>query len=324
MRFERTLRMTGLVLAAGLTAAPAHAETDPAALVDALNAVFGKHEGKRAAHPNGICVKGSFAPSAHAATLSKAPHLSGKGPWPVVGRFSMAGGDPAAPNTQKDNARGLALHIGIGGGNTTDMVMISAPMFVARNPEDFLTLLQTVATKDQTKIDAFFSAHPESTRQGAWLKAQPFPASYATDTYYGVHAFTLTNGSGEKHVIKWEMVPKEGEVSITDEEAKSKDAQFYKPELTERLSKGPAEFTLNAVLGEKGDPEDDPTAEWPADRKSVVMGTLAIAALEDDATCDDGIFDPTNLVDGIEGPQNDKIFPIRSPAYGVSFSRRAQ
>ena len=125
--------------------------------------------------------------------------------------------------------------------------------------EDFLLLLQTVASKDKAKIDAFFSAHPESTRQGAWLNARPVAASYATDTYFGVHAFTLTNGAGEKHVIKWELTPVGGEVTLTDEEVKSKDPQFYKPELTERLSKGPADFTLTAVLGKAGDQTDDPT-----------------------------------------------------------------
>ncbi len=306
-------------------AVDARAETDPAALIDALNAVFGKHEGRRAAHTNGMCVKGTFIPTAEAGDLSKAPHFNGKGPWPVIGRFSMGGGDPAAPNTQKDNARGLALHIDLGNGKTTDMVMISAPVFLAKSPEDFLALLQTVATKDSDKIGAFFKAHPESTRQSAWLNARPLPASYATTTYYGVHAFTLTNSSGEKHVVKWEMVPAGGEVGVTDEEAKAKAPDFYKPELSDRLAKGSAEFALTAILGEASDPVDDPTSFWPVEsRKSVGMGTLSITALEDDVTCDAGMFDPTVLVEGIDGPANDTIFPMRSPAYAVSFSRRGK
>ena len=98
-----------------------------------------------------------------------------------------------------------------------------------------------------------------------------------------------------------------------------------RPELKERLAKGPAEFTLTAILGEAGDPLDDPTALWPEDkRKSVTLGTISITALEDQKTCDAGFFDPTNVTDGIEGPENDKIFPMRSQAYAVSFSRRAK
>ncbi len=55
------------------------------------------------------------------------------------------------------------------------------------------------------------------------------------------------------------------------------------------------------------------------------MGTLTITALEDDATCDAGIFDPTNLVDGIAGPPaSDTLFPMRSSAYAVSYGRRLE
>lgn len=304
-------------------APPAAADTDPEALVNALDAVFGKKEGKRTAHPQGICVKGSFTPTDEAATLSRAQHLAGKGPWPVIGRFSMAGGNAAAPNNVKDIARGLALHFDLGGGTTTDMVMINAPVFGAKSPEKFLELLQTVATKDKAKIDAFFAANPESTRQGAYLKARPVPASYATTSYFGVHTFTLTNSEGSSQIIKWKLVPQGGEVGLTDDEAKAKAPDFYKPEIAKRLAKGPAVFDLTANLGEAGDALDDPTALWPEERKSVKIGELAIAALEDDKTCDAGIFDPTNVTDGIEGPANDGIFAIRSPAYAISFSRRA-
>lgn len=299
-------------------------DTDPEALVNALNAIFGANPGKRAAHTHGFCVKGSFAPTEEAATYSKAPHLTGKGPWPVVGRFSMGGGNPAAPNGQKDNVRALAIHIDLGEGNQTDMVMISAPIFAAKTPAKFLELLQTVATKDKEKIGAFFAANPESTRQKAWLEARPVPASYATVSYHGVHTFTLTNAEGKEQIIKWKLVPKAGEVGISDEEAKGKDPDFYKPELTDRLAKGPVEYELTAILGEPGDALDDPTVLWPENRKSVAIGTLTLSALEDDATCDTNMFDPTNVVEGIAGPDNDGIFQIRSPAYAVSFSRRNQ
>ncbi len=303
----------------------AHADdTDPEALVNGLEAVFGEHAGKRRGHANGFCVKGSFTPTDDAKTFSKAPHLTGKGPFPVIGRFSMGGGNPEAPNTQKDNARGLAIHIDLGGGTMTDMVMISAPIFLAKTPAKFLELLTTVATKDKDKIDAFFKANPESTNQGKWLNAHPVPASYATASYFGVHTFTLTNADGKTQIIKWKLVPKDGEVGLSDEEAKAKAPDFYKPELTERLAKGPAEFDLTAILGQPGDALDDPTAIWPEDRKPVTLGKLTISALEDDKTCDAGIFDPTNVVDGIAGPENDGIFQIRSPAYAVSFGRRTQ
>ena len=323
---------TRLIAAAAFVAAAfvvpvssAYAEADAESLINALNSVFGKHEGMRAAHTNGICVKGSFTPTPEAASLSKAPHFSGASPFPVIGRFSMGGGDPAAPNTQKDNVRGLALHINFGKDNTTDLVMISAPIFLAKDPDQFLALLTAVATKDKDKIGAFFKANPESTGQANFLNARPVPASYTSVNYWGVHAFTFTNAKGEKHVVKYKALPVGGEAGLSDDEAKTKAPDFYSPELKDRLAKGPAEFTLTAILGEPGDPVDNPTTLWPEDqRKSVKLGTISITALENNAICDAGIFDPTNVVDGIEGPENDKIFPMRSQAYAVSFSRRAK
>jgi catalase len=272
MRFRRSavVAVTLLTMAAGATRAAA--DTDPQALVDALNAVFGMKDGKRTAHTHGFCVKGSFTPTAEAASLSKAKHLAGKGPWPVVGRFSMGGGNAAAPNTQKDNTRGLAVHIGLGDDTVTDMVVISAPVFAAKSPEKFLELLQTVASKDKAKIDAFFAANPESTRQKTWLMARPVPASYATTPYFGVHTFTLTNAEGKSRIVKWKLVPQGGEQGLTDEEAKGMAPDFYKPELTERLAKGPVVFDLTAILGEPGDATDDPTVLWPEERETVKMG----------------------------------------------------
>lgn len=327
MRISNVGRFAALGLA--MLAAPAMAvaeDAQPEALIDALNGVFGKHAGKRAAHTKGICAKGSFTPTKEAAELSKAAHFAGS--VPVTGRFSLGGGNPMASDSQQDNARGMALHFNLADGNTTDLVMISAPVFVAKTPEQFLTLLKTVAPgpdgkQDADKIAAFFKANPESTRQAAWLKARPVPASYASADYFGVHAFTLTNAGGDKHVIKWKVVPAQVETGLSGEDAKTKGDHFYAAELKERLAQGPATFDLMAILGQPGDPDDDPTAEWPeAERKSVKMGTISIVGLEDDAKCDAGIFDPNNLVDGIEAPKNDKILPMRSLGYAVSFGRR--
>jgi catalase len=327
MRIANVCRFAAL--SAALLVVPAAAiadDTQPEALVDALNGVFGKHAGKRAAHTKGICVKGSFTPKKEAAALTKAPQFAA--PVPLTGRFSLGGGNPMASDSQQDNARGMALHFNLADGGTTDLVMISAPVFLAKTPEQFLTLLKTVAPgpdgkQDADKIAAFFKANPESTRQGAWLKARPVPASYASADYFGVHAFTLTNAGGEKHVIKWKVVPAQAEAGLSADDAKTKGKDFYAGELKDRLAKGPANCDLMAILGQPGDPDDDPTVEWPeAERKSVNMGTISIIGLEDDAKCDVGIFDPNNLADGVEAPANDKILPMRSLDYAVSFGRR--
>lgn len=297
-------------------------EAKPEQLIDALNGVFGAHAKMRAAHTKGICVKGNFTPTPEAASLSKAPQFAA--PVPLIGRFSLGGGNPAASDSQKDNVRGIAMHFQLPDGSNSDLLLISAPIFAVKTPEDFVSLLTAVASKDKDKIGAYFKAHPESTKQGAWLKARETPASYATADYFGVHTFYLTNAQGTRQAVKWKAEPVGGFVGLSDKDAEAKGADFYAKELDEQFAKGPVQFNLFAVLGQPGDQDDDPTAEWPADRKSVKVGTIAISGLEPAATCDAGIFDPNALADGIEPSPNDKILPMRSQDYAVSFGRRSE
>jgi catalase len=65
------LGMTTIALLSSLVTGTASADDEmPEKLVDALNAVFGKH-GARASHAKGICVTGDFVPSAAAKDLTK-------------------------------------------------------------------------------------------------------------------------------------------------------------------------------------------------------------------------------------------------------------
>ena len=314
--------LLGLAILAAASGARSADTTTPVELVDALNAVFGKHPHTRSGHAKGFCVSGSFTPAPDAASLSKAPQFAK--PVPLLGRFSLGGGNPAAPDNAKANVKGLALKFDLGDGASSDLVMISAPVFLAKSPALFLELLQAIASKDPEKPKAFLEAHPESTRQGAWLSARPIPASYAGVNYFGVHAFTLINAAGEEKVIKFKAIPKAGELGLTDAEAEAKGANFLEAELAERLGKGPAEFDLVAILGKDGDPTDDPTAIWDeATHETAPLGTIAIDATAPNEKCDAITFLPTNLPAGITGPANDPVFAIRSPAYIVSFTRRA-
>jgi catalase len=298
------------------------ADPTPADLVDALNGVFGKHAGDRAAHAKGFCMTGTFTPSADAPKLSKAPHFAKQ--VPIRARFSLGGGDPKAPDNAQDNVRGLAVKFDLGGGASTDIVTISAPMFFAQTPELFVGLLQAVGSGDKDKIQAFFAAHPESARQNAWLMSHPVPASYATVGYFGVHAFTFTNAAGEQTLVKYKLVPESGDVGLTPDEAKAKGTDFYEAEFKDRIAKGPVVFDLKAIMGKQGDQTKDPTLRWDDEdnRPTTDLGKISIEAIVPEETCDAGTFLPGNVVDGIAGPSDDPIFAARSPAYIVSFTRR--
>jgi catalase len=314
--------VTGFLFVA-VTAPRAQDQPRPDQLVDALNGVFGKHPGTRSGHAKGFCMTGVFNPASDAPSLSKAPHFAKS--VPVIGRFSLGGGNPQAPDNAQDNVKGLSLRFDLGGGAVTDLVMISAPVFFAPTPALFVELLSTVKTGDKEKIGAFFAAHPEATRQKAWLMSHPIPASYAGVDYFGVHAFTFTNADGKSQLIKYKAVPDAGELVLTSEEATAKGPDFLKPEMEERLAKGPVSFELEAILGKEGDQTADPTLRWDDEDNRPVkkLGKVTIDKIAPDATCNAFSFLPGNVVDGIAGPTDDPVFAARSPAYLVSLIRRS-
>jgi catalase len=320
MRLGALSAFVALALCGSTLAAIAQQPT-PADLVDALNGVFGEHAGD-AAHTKGICLTGSFTPSAEAPKLSKAAHFAKQ--VPIRARFSLGGGNPNAPDNAQDNVRGLAVKFDLGNGASTDIVTISAPVFFVKTPELFVEFLKTVATGDKDKLNTFFAAHPESTRQNAWLMSHPVPASYAGVAYFGVHGFTFTNAAGERTLVKYKLIPEAGELGLTPDEAKAKGPDFYAEELKERLAKGPVVFDLVAIMGKTGDQTSDPTLRWDEEdhRPTTPLGKISITAIAPQETCDAGVFLPGNVTDGITGPSDDPVFAVRSPAYIVSFTRR--
>jgi catalase len=324
-----------LLLLGGIAAlacsTPAKAEPETQAIVDALFKAGGNQPNVRGSGAKGVCVTGSFTPSAEAQGLSKAPHFSRapEKPLPVTARFSMGGSNPKVSDKAKPVTRGFSMRINHPAGDMV-FVFISAPVFGSKTPQQLLDFASVRAPgpdgkPDAEKIKAFGVANPETTRQAAWLNARPVPASYAGVDYWGVHAYTLTDAAGKATVAKLKTVATAGQLGLTDDEAKAKPDAFYADELTARLAQGPATFDLVAILGEPGDPTQDPTVLWPEEnRKSVKLGTLAVAALAPAATCDAATFDPVvDLPAGVAGPADDPMFAIRSPAYAISLSRRA-
>jgi catalase len=302
------------------------AEADAEAIVDALQKVSGKHKA-RASGAKGVCVKGTFDPAAEAKQLSAAKLFAASAP--MLGRLSMGGGNPKISDKTKPVTRGFSMRFDLGGGESAEFVFISAPVFIAKTPEQMLAFLEARfpgedGKPDPEKVKAFSAANPETTRKAAWLNARAVPKSFAGVNYWGVHAYSLTNAKEEANVVKLKVVPVAGELGLSEEELKAKPDNFYADELKERLGKGPAAFDFVAILGRTGDPADDATAMWPEeDRKTVKLGTIRVTAIEPDATCDAGTFDPTVLPNGIAGPAKDPMFAIRSPAYAISLSRRA-
>lgn len=308
-------------------AVAAEDEVIPDQVVAAIEGTFGVTPGERRNHTKGTCAKGEFVGTSAAATYSRSALFSGK-PVPVIARFSLAGGNPKAPDTAK-SARGMALEFSLPDASLQHITMLNTPVFGAKEPRTFLDLM--IASKpdpatgkpDPEKMKAFKATHPDSLAQADFLAKNNPPKNYATSIYYGIHTFKFINRKNKTTLVRWRFVPKDGVKLLSDEELKSFPANFLEQALIERTRNGPVRWDMIVTIGKPGDPEDNPTLAWPENRKQIRAGTLTISSAmpQKGAECEPINFDPLVMADGI-APTNDPILLFRSPAYAVSFAKR--
>jgi catalase len=299
----------------------------PIALVDAFNKLSdGQHKGFRANHAKGVMLEGSFTPSPDAATFSRAPHFAKT--VPIVVRFSDATGVPTLPDADPNaSPHGIAIRFKLPDGTYTDIVSISANAFPVATPEEFLAFLQAAGASGPTTpapkpIETFLGTHPAAVK--FVTTPRPPPVSFATLAFYGVNAFKFTNARGVSHYARYQIIPVAGERALSDADARQAAPDYLMDELPARVAAAPVKFRLFVQVAEAGDPLDDATAVWPAERKRLLLGTLSITKMLPDqmAAQKAMMFSPLNLEPGIE-PSADPILLARPSAYGVSFSRRS-
>jgi catalase len=293
-------------------------------IVDAMNKLFGEQHEFRANHAKGVVVEGSFKASPEAASLSKAVLFDGS-TIPVMVRFSDATGIPNLPDgSPLANPHGMAIKYHLPDGSDTDMVINSLKFFPVATGEDFRDLLLALAASPPdapkpTKLDTFVASHPAVPAASTTATT---PDSFADDEYYGVNAFVFVNKAGERQAVRYVMAP-EHAVHLAAADAAKQAPDFLVNELPERLGHGKVTFHLEAQLALPGDPTNDATKPWPADRKVVDLGVLTLdKAVPNSAEAQKALlFLPGNLVDGIE-PSDDPLIDVRNGAYAVSYSRR--
>src|SRR5581483_12417260 len=110
-------------------------ELTPARLTDGFQQVAGVHPGFRRNHAKGVGVSGFFESNGNGVRLSKAAVFR-PGRMPVLGRFSLGGGQPYAADAP-DAIRGLGLEFSLPDGELWRTAMINRPVFPVRTPEAF-------------------------------------------------------------------------------------------------------------------------------------------------------------------------------------------
>jgi catalase len=281
--------------------------------------------GFRRAHAKGICVSGEFESNGALAEYSSA-EIFQAGSSPFIGRFSIAGNNPLAPDL-KAPVRSLALSFSFDNGQQWRLAMNTPPVMAVSTPEDFFEQLMALSPdaktgkRDPQKIKDFFAAHPESKDFNAWRASYTPTNSFADEQYHSINAFYLVDEQGNQQAVRWAAVP----TSASTLELGSNTADALQLDLISKLKDGPVRFDMVFSFADASDDENNPAIAWPNERKTLTAGTINITSSEaqTNGACDGIRFDPLILPQGI-APTNDPILRARSAAYAESYRRRAR
>jgi catalase len=290
--------------------------------VDAFRSVFGLHPGFRMNHAKGVAVTGHFDSNGNGRELSAAAIFQ-PGQTPVMGRFSLSGGNPNVVDTP-GAARGLGLAFAFPDGKQWRTAMLNLPVFPDNSAQGFYDRLfaqkavPTTGQPDPAAMSAFLAAHPETAAAMALIKKHPPTPGFADSSFSSLMTFFFVNDAGVRTPVRWSFVPQQ---QALPPRTGGKNDLF--DALIRQIRSGPLQWRLILTVGAPGDPTADATLPWPSDRRTVDAGVLTLTGVETDkaGNARDINFDPLVLPDGIE-PSEDPLFSARSAAYAASYRAR--
>lgn len=297
----------------------------PARFADEFERAGGEHSGFRRNHAKGVCVAGFFDSNGQGARLSKAVVFQ-SGRVPVIGRFSLGGGDPHATD-EFSTVRGLGLQFSLADGEQWRTAMINFPVFPFKDPQAFYDNL--VASEpdpnthqpDPAKGAAFLASHPDTARALAILKGGAPSSGFENSAYYGLNAFRFENADGVTSYVRWTLVPVQAYEAGSGTNA---DKDFLFGKLIGSIHQHPLQWHLVMTIAQPSDPTDNATLQWPEGREKLDVGTLTLDSVdsEENSPARDINFDPLVLPVGM-APSKDPLLSARSAVYSQSFTRRA-
>jgi len=205
--------------------------------------------------------------------------------------------------------------------------MINFPLFPVRTPEIFYERLlafkhdPATGQPDPAQVKAFEERHPETVEVLKTITAEPQASGFGNTTFHGLNAFLFTNAAGTRTPVRWILKPMQPFETAT---AASLDKNYLFHELIAQIHRQPLRWRLIVIVGKPGDPTNDPSIGWPADREQVDVGTLTLDRVEAEelSAATDIIFNPLMLPAGM-APSDDPVIRVRSAAYVESYTRRA-
>lgn len=286
------------------------------------------HLGFRRAHAKGICIQGTLESTGLLAPFTEAEFFQAQEKHPFIGRFSIAGVNPLAPDLAAP-VRSMALSFASSSGQRWRTAMNTPTVMPVGTPEDLyqqfkvLTPTPDTGKPDPDKARAFFDAHPETAAFNDWKQHYRPTNSFATEQYNSINAFYLIDNQGQRRAVRWAMVP---QAKVSNMPSAIEDApNALQLELAQRLQQAPVQFDLMVSFATDQDDEADPTIPWPDSRKTINVATLVINEIsaQKNGACNGINFDPLVLPQGMSLTA-DPILNARSGAYAESYRRRAR
>jgi catalase len=300
----------------------------PAGFVDGFEQVNGTYSGFRRNHAKGVDVRGFFESNGQGARLSKAAVFR-TGRIPVIGRFSLGGGDPYVTDTP-DTVRGLGLLFRLPDAEEWRTAMVNFPLFPVKTPQAFYDFLfaskpdPETQKPDPKRMQAFLARNPHSVRALQIIQTRPVSSGFENSTFNSLMAFRFVDASGASIPVRWSMVPVQPFAAANMTAAAQRNKNYLFDALIASIRQHPLQWHLMITVGEPGDVTDDASVPWPYGREQVDVGTLTLNSVESDDTSParDINFDPAVLPAGIV-PSDDPLLSARSAVYSQSFTRRA-
>jgi len=204
--------------------------------------------------------------------------------------------------------------------------MINFPLFPVRTPEIFFERLlafkpdPATGKPDPAQVKAFEERHPESVEVLKVITAEPRASGFGNTTFHGLNAFLFTNAAAKTTPVRWILKPMQ---PFEAARAAPPDKNYLFHDLITQIHRQPLRWRLMVIVGKPGDPTNDPSIGWPADREQVDVGTLTLDRVEaeESSPATDINFNPLTLPAGM-APSDDPVLRVRSPVYSESYTRR--
>jgi catalase len=253
-------------------------ELTQARFVEGFQKVFGFWSGFRRNHAKGVCVTGYFDSNGQGTRLSKAVVFE-SGRVPVIGRFSLGGGNPY----QADNAdtiRGFGLEFRLRDGEEWRTAMINRPVFMFNTAQAFYDNLMAsqpdpnTHKPDPEKVAAFAASHPEFQRAIKIIQGYRVSSGFDNSTFHGLNAFRFIDAAGTSTPVRWAIAPIQPFAPVSATGAAEGNKNYLFDALIASIHQHPLQWHLIITIGQPGDPTNDATIPWPEGREQVDVGTF--------------------------------------------------